>query len=622
LELLANVLAIGKSSRLYKRLVYEEQMATDVSPYLWLRELSGLFVIQVTAPPGGDLGRIEQALDEELARLLSDGPTQAELARAKAQRLAAFVRGIERVGGFGGKSDILAMNETYRGSPDFYQTIMKYRRDAAVSDLQNAAKRWLTDDVYILEVHPYPNFETASNAVERSKLPVPGAPPEAKFPAFQRAKLSNGMKIILAERHATPLVNFNLQLDSGSAADQFAIPGTARLVMDMLDEGTARRDALQISDELASLGATLSTIAYLDSCSVGLSTLTSAVDRALDIYADVILNPSFPEADFKRLQKQTVALIQREKTEPVNMALRVFPRILYGSEHAYGNPLTGSGTEESVAKLTRGELQKFHKTWFKANNATLIIVGDTTLAEITPRLDKLFGGWKPGDVPMKNIDTVEHKKKSAIYLVDRTGSIQSIIFAGHIAPPEANPDEIAIETMKNILGGTFTSRVNMNLREEKHWAYGAGVFIASAKGQRPFIAYAPVQADKTKESMVELDKELRGILGQRPITEDELTTAQKNQTLKLPGSWETDGAVVSSIGEIVRFGLPDDYFTTYPEKVRALQLNDLIRAADKVVHPDQLLWVVVGDRLKIELAIRELGWGEITLLDADGNPSK
>jgi zinc protease len=206
--------------------------------------------------------------------------------------------------------------------------------------------------------------------------------------------------------------------------------------------------------------------------------------------------------------------------------------------------------------------------------------------------------------------------------VDRPGSIQSIIFAGHVAPPQSNPDEIAIETMNHILGGTMTSRVNMNLREEKHWAYFAATFLRSAKGQRPFIAYAPVQTDKTKESMVELDKELRAILGRRPITQDELATAQKNQTLMLPGSWETDDAVLESIAEIVRFGLPDDYFTTYPGKVRALKLNDLGRVASLVLHPDRIVWVVVGDRSKIEPAIRELGWSEIQFLDADGNPAK
>ena len=304
------------------------------------------------------------------------------------------------------------------------------------------------------------------------------------------------------------------------------------------------------------------------------------------------------------------------------MALRVFPRILYGSAHAYGNPLTGSGTEESVSKLTASDLRKFHRTWFKPNQATLIVVGDTTLAEITPRLEKLFSNWKPGDVPHKNISTVEHQKKRAIYLVDRPGSIQSTILAGHVAVPKANPDEIAIETLQTILGGAFTSRLNMNLREEKHWSYGAGAFVWSAKGQRPFIAYAPVQTDKTKESMLEMDKELRAILASRPITSVELANAQKNQTLALAGSWETVGAVVGSIGEIVRYGLPDDYFSTYPAKVRSLQLTELSSVAGKVVHPDQLVWVVVGDRAKIEPSIRELGWGDIRLLDADGNPSK
>ncbi|HZQ47041.1 MAG TPA: pitrilysin family protein, partial [Verrucomicrobiae bacterium] len=397
---------------------------------------------------------------------------------------------------------------------------------------------------------------------------------------------------------------------------------TAKLAMDMLDEGTTRRTALQISDELDSLGASLTSGSDLDSSTVRLSTLTATLDPALDIYADVILNPSFPESDFKRLQKERLAGIQREKTEPVNMARRVFPKLLYGSNHAYGNPLTGSGTEASVAKLTRADMQKFHDTWFKAGNATLIIVGDTTLDQIKPKLEKLFGNWKTGEVPVKNIGHVEQQKKSVIYLIDRPGSIQSLILAGHVATPKSDPDEIAIQTMNTILGGTFTSRVNMNLREDKHWSYGARTIIASARGQGPFIAYAPVQTDKTKESMVELDKELRGILGKRPITEEELSMAQQNETLKLPGSWETDGAVGNSIGEIVRFGLPEDYFTTYPGKVRALSLSDLTKAAEKVVHPDQLVWVIVGDRAKIEPGIQELGWGEIQLLDTDGNLMK
>jgi zinc protease len=430
------------------------------------------------------------------------------------------------------------------------------------------------------------------------------------------------LKIILAERHSTPVVVLNLVLNAGYATDQFASPGTARLAMDMLDEGTTKRTALQISDELAALGARLSAGSGLDSSSVNLSTLTATLDRALEVYADVILNPAFPETDFKRLQKQLVAAIQQERTQPVSMALRVFPKILYGSGHAYGNPLTGSGTETSVQKMTRADMKKFHDTWFKPNNATLIVVGDTALEELRPRLEKLFAGWKPGDVPRKDIGEVQPQKQPVVYLIDRPDSLQSVILAGQVAPPKSNPDEIAIETMNTILGGTFTSRVNMNLREDKHWSYGAFTFLWSAQGPRPFIAYAPVQTDKTKESLVELNKELRSILENQPITEKELNTAQKNQTLQLPGSWETDGAVANSIEEIVTYRLPDDYFTTYPAKVRSLSVADVEQAARKVVHPDQLVWVVVGDRAKIEPGIRELGWGEIQLLDTDGNPVK
>jgi zinc protease len=334
------------------------------------------------------------------------------------------------------------------------------------------------------------------------------------------------------------------------------------------------------------------------------------------------MNPAFPEADFNRLQKQLIAGIQQEKSEPVGMALRVFPQILYGPSHAYGNPFTGSGTEASVSKLTRGDTQKFHQTWFKANNATLIVVGDTSLKEITPKLEKLFAGWKAGEVPVKNIGKVEQKPKASVYLIDRPDSLQSVIFAGNVAPPKANPQEIAIETVNNILGGTFTSRLNLNLREDKHWSYGAFTFIPGAKGQRPFVAYAPVQTDKTKDSMLQMDKELRGILGKVPITQDELTKAQQNQTLELPGSWETMSAVEGSMSEIVRFGLPDNYFTTYPDKVRALTVDDLSKAIFQVVHPDNLVWVVVGDRSKIESGIRDLGLGEVQMLDADGNPLK
>ncbi len=622
LNLLSDVLALGKTSRLYKRLVYDEQIATSVSAFADLSEIGGQFHIVATARPGESLEKIEKAINEELARLLAKGPTADELQRVKTQNLAGFIRGIERIGGFGGKSDILAMNQVFAGNPEHYKVMLDTIRNATPADLQKAGQAWLSDGVYVLDVQPFPQYTTTSSQVDRSKLPVPTIKPEVKFPDMQRTNLANGLKIILAQRHNNPQVVFNLQLDAGYASDQFASPGTAKLAMNMLDEGTKSRTALEIDEDLSRLGADLETRSDLDTSTVFLSAMKANLDPSLDIFADVILNPSFPDADFKRLQKQQLDAIQREKSEPGSMALRVLPRFLYGPEHAYSTPFTGSGTAEAVSKLTRADAQKFYSTWFKPNNATLIIVGDTTLAEVMPRLEKLFAAWQPGSVPKKNIGRIDDPPKPVVYLMDRPGSVQSMIFAGQLAPPKNNPEEIAIETMNNILGGTFTSRVNMNIREDKHWSYGAHTSVVPARGQRPFIAIAPVQGDKTKEAMAEIDKELRGILGQQPITPDELLKAQKNQTLTLSGKWETIASVNRAIAELVRFSLPEDYYETYPGKVLALTVPDLTRAAGIVVHPAQIVWVVVGDRAKVEPALRQLGFGEIRLIDTAGEPVK
>jgi zinc protease len=474
--------------------------------------------------------------------------------------------------------------------------------------------------VYNLEVQPYPEYQVARAAADRSRLPEPGTPPDTRFPQLERATLSNGLKIVLAKRAAIPQVRFDLLLDAGFAADQSGIPGTASLALAMLDEGTAQRNALQISDQLAQLGANLGTGSKLDVSSVSLEALKENLDPSLAIYADVILHPSFPRSDFERLKKQRLAQIQQEKADPVGLALRIFPGLLYGRGHAYANPWTGSGTEESTAKITREDLIRFHRAWFKPNHATLVVVGATTMVEVRPKLERLFAGWKPGDVPAKSIATVSQQAKPVVYLLDRPGSLQSLIIAGNIAPPKSNPKEVTIQTMNGVLGSDFSSRVNMNLREDKHWAYGAYTFFRDARGQRPFVAYAPVQTDKTKEAVVELDKELRGIVKDRPIQPEELSRAQASLTLTLPGSWETMAALAGAIGEIVAFGLDDRYYDTFADKVRAQTIQSLTAAAAEVVHPDQLVWVVVGDRSKIEPGLRELKLGEIRLIDSEGRP--
>jgi zinc protease len=620
LNLVGSVLSSGKTSRFYKRLVYDDQIATNANAFVLLNEIGGQFYVQATAKPDGNLAQVEKELDEELARFLKEGPTAEELARAKAQNEANFVRGIERIGGFGGKSDRLAQSQVFLGSPDAYKASLKRIQNATAEDLKAVANRWLTDGVYALEVQPFPTYKTAATGADRSKAPDTGTPPQLKLPKLQRATLSNGLKVILAERHEVPLVSFWLDVDAGYAADQSAAPGTASMTMSLLSGGTKTRTALQISDQQALLGAQLNAYSNLDLSVVRLSTLKTKLDPSLDLFADIILNPAFPDSDFKRQQKLQIAAIQREQVTPIPMGLRVFPGLLYGPGHAYGNPLTGSGTTASVGSMTRENLVKFHQTWFKPNHATLVITGDITLSEVTPKLEKLFSGWKPGQTPEKNIKNVQLPSKSVVYLMDKPGAQQSIIIVGNIAPQTANPNELAIQAMNDGLGGTFFSRINSNLREDKHWSYGTSTFLWGARAQRPWITFAPVQTDKTKESLAELNKELRGIVGDRPLTQTELTTIQDSETLSLPGSRETQEEVGGTINDLVQYGLPDDYYETMAAKIRALKTADLAGAAKAIVHPDNLIWVVVGDRSKIEAGIKELGLGEIKFLDADGKP--
>ena len=620
LELLTDVLGEGKASRLYKRLVYDDQLASGVEVYIDDHEIGSQFGIVATALPGKPLDKIEADIREELARVLKSGPSTEELARAKTTEYAGFVRGVERIGGFGGASDVLAEGEAYEGDPAAYKESLARIQSATAEQVKDEAQKWLADGVYILDVLPYGDYAAASKDAPRDTPPAPGAFPKVSFPPRETATLSDGLKVVLVHRSGVPLVNLSLVLDAGYAADRDTAPGTAKLAMAALGAGTPTRTALQISSELGDLGAELNAGSSLDTSTVNLLALKDKLDPALAIFADVVLDPTFPASDVAKLRNQQLAGIQQERRSPVSMALRVFPKLLYGEGNAYSLPLTGSGYEAGVAKLTPADLKRFHDTWFKPNRATLVVVGDITLAELQPKLEKLFAGWQPGEVPAKTLATVPLPAASAVYLVDRPGSEQSIIFAGNVAPPYSTPDNIAIQTMNTVLGGDFTARVNMNLREDKHWAYGAYTFIVTARGQRPFIAYAPVQTDKTGASMAELQKELTGIVSTKPVTAEELDRAKSLRTLTLPGDWETNGAVDGAIVTQVANGLPADYWDTYAGKVQDLSLQQVNQAATEVVHPKQMVWVVVGDRAKIEAEVKALNLGPIHYIDADGNP--
>ncbi|MCX7983532.1 MAG: insulinase family protein [Bacteroidetes bacterium] len=620
LDLVSDVLSSGKTSRLYKRLVYDEQIATNVSAFVDLMEIAGQFYIDVLVKQGVDPSTVERAINEELEKFLKSGPTEKELQRVKTQYTAGLIRGLERIGGFGGKTDILAMSQVFAGDPDAWKKHYQIVLSASRKDLHRAANDWLSDGVYTLTILPFPQFSSSpTDTLLRKTMPVPKEPPEGKLPALKRATLSNGLRIILAERKSIPTISLTMLFDAGYAADQFGLLGTANLAMNMLDEGTTSRTALDISEELAQLGATLSTSCALDVSSVSMSALKMNLDASLALFADVILHPSFPQSDFERLQKLTLASIQREKAQPFQMGLRVIPQFLYGKGHAYSVPLTGTGTEESINSMKREDMLRFHQTWIRPNNGTLLVVGDITFEELLPKLEKLFKEWKPAPLPIKNINHVNPPSQSTVYIMDKPGAEQSIVFAAQIAPPKNWDHDIALDVLNTILGGAFTSRINMNIREEKHWSYGARTTLLGARGQRPYIAYAPVQIDKTKETMIEIKKEFDDILSKRPVTNDELEKVKNNMILQLPGRWETNDAILSSIAHLVIYNLPDNFYDTYTSTIRNLTCEKLTEVAKIVLIPSSLVWIVVGDRHKIEPSIRELNFGELHFIDRDGN---
>lgn len=622
LDLVAQVLGRGKTSRLYKRLVYTDQIATSATATDDTNEIGGQFDFTLTAKPDAELSKVEKAADEELQKFLKNGPTEAELQLAKTQIFGSYARIVERIGGFGGKSDLLARCQTFTGNAECYKDYLKRIQAATPASVKKAANDWLTDGDYVLEVHPYPAALTASEKLDRSKEPETGKAMSLNLPPMQKAKLSNGLNVVLAERHTAPVVNFTLMVDSGYAADPADAPGTASFSQRMLEEGTPTRDSLKIGEELESLSANFGAGSNLDWAVVSLNTLKLTMDKALNIYGDLILHPAYPQKEFDRLKKERLAGIRREKVDPQSMGLRVIPQLLYGKGHAYGVPFTGTGTEASLQKLTREDLAKWHDTWFKPNNATLLIVGDTTLKEITPQLEKIFAGWKPGDVPKKNVAPVQSASRAEVYLIDRPDSKQSTIFGALLAPPRNDPDAIPIQIVNNVFGGTFSARLNMNLREDKHWSYGTFAAMPPARGQRPYFSIAPVQTDKTKESLAEVVKEYRDITSGRPINEKELGREQGNATLGLPGSFESVQQLAGAYGQIIQYALPDDYFNTYTQKVLALNPTSANAVAKKLIQPDHVVWVIVGDMSKVEQGIRELDLGEIHKIDADGNAVK
>jgi zinc protease len=620
LTLASNILTEGKTSRLYKRLVFKDRTATTVAGFLDLREISSQLWIFADVQPGGDAKAVEKAMDEEIAAFVAKGPTPAELAQAKIQIRSGFVRGAERIGGFGGASDLLAHGQVIAGDADEYAADQRRIAAAVPAQVRDVAQRWLTGGVFVLTVEPFPAYEASPVAADRTKLPDAGASPAATLPKVERAQLSNGLQVQLARRTNIPFVRLWLQVDGGYAADPHALPGLSSMMASMMIEGTTTRSSQQIADQTASDGAYLYAEAHLDYSRLMLGVLKDKLDPALDLYADVLLRPTFPESQLARLKKIALAQIDQERVDPYGAALRVLPALIYGEEHPYGEPWTGSGTVASVNAMTSADLANFHRTWFKPNHGTMIVVGDITMAELLPKLERALKGWKPGDVPAVNIAPVMLGGRTKLYVIDRPGAEQSLILVGQLVPSIRSADDYAYRNFNDAFGGAFGARINMNLREDKHWSYGASSFAMEARGQRLWAMYAPVQTNKTKEAIEEVKKELNGVTGDRPITAAELQDAKDRQTRTMAGDFETGSAVARAMSTIDAFGLSEDYYETFPGKIRAVTTDELTQVVNRLIVPGKQVWVVIGDKAKIEADLKAEGLGTVTELDADGKP--
>ncbi len=445
------------------------------------------------------------------------------------------------------------------------------------------------------------------SAFDRARVPPAGPTPAVDFPEIERHTLANGLSVWIVERHDVPLVTLRLVVGAGSEVEPARHPGLASFTSGMLDEGTERRSALEIADEIDFLGAQLGAGASYDATYVVLSTLTRNLEPALDVFADVVVHPAFPARELERVREEGITAITSRADQPTVVASEAFSARIYGPDHPYGRPL--GGTVASLRGFARGDVHDFYRTFYRPNNASLIVVGDVRAAEVMPLLERAFAGWERGAVPKRPAHVAPAAQpQTHVYLIDKPGAAQSEIRIGHVGVPRVSDDYFPLLVMNSILGGQFSSRINLNLREDKGYTYGARSSFQMRREAGPFVASAGVQTPSTKESVVEFMRELRGIWGERPVTQEELDFAKAGIVRAEPRRLETSASVADRIDDLIVYGLPPDYFDSYAQRVDAVTLADVERVADRYLDPEHFAIVIVGDRATVEAGLRELSY--------------
>jgi zinc protease len=641
LDVLAAVLGgLDKENRLFRALMYDRRLAAQVSAAHPTRRLSGEFEVELLAHPDQALAELVKLADAEIERLKRDGPTEPEVRKAQNQRESELIMGLQSVTR---KAEVLNQYQALYGDPLAYRTELDRVFAVTPEDVRRVARQYLGPNRVELDIVPGapapaagaadrpreaaanapatpPTASEIKDAFDRSAMPPLGPTPRYHPPRFERRRLSNGLELRVIERHELPIVTVDLIVKSGETLTPRGKEGLASLAANLLEEGTTSRTTMQLAGELAEIGSTLDASGGLESTTVSLTTLARHLDRGLDLFADVVRNPSFPEKELERLRLQRLSHLKAIADDAEETSQLVFPRLVYGPDHPYGRPILG--TPGSVKSITRDDVAGFYGRIMVPGNSALVIVGDVQPDAIATALESRLHAWAPGPVPSPpSLEPIPAPpERRPLYLIDKAGAPQSVLAIGRIGAVRKSPDFHALIVMNAILGGQFASRINMNLRQEKGYSYGAQSGFAFYRGPGPFVAGGPVESGVTRDALEELFKELAGIAGARPVTDDELAFAKERLILGFPSRFETTFGVAGQVAVLVADELPDDEFEHYQPRIEALSKADVDRVARRYITPDRMIVLVVGDRARIEGPLKSLPWArDIHHLDTGGH---
>ena len=616
LDLASSTLAGSKNSPLYQELVYKTGLASGVSAFYYGREIAGLFVIVATVASGQDPDEVEKVIDDTLEKYLQRGPDTKLLKNIKTSSISSLTNGLQRIGGFGGKSDILATYQTLYGDAGAFREQLSIYLNTSAVDIKKAANKWLTSGDYVLSIVPAKKTSVEKSQVDRSKgIPYPTEKLSYSFPKIQSAVLDNGSKLVLAERNDLPLVNLEVVFNKGWAIESNEQQGLANFTMSMMDEGTKKYSSLDFAEAQERLGSGIGYGSSIDTTYASLSSMKVNLEATLDLFKEGLLNPIFPQAELDKVKKRWLDSIDQQLNNPGSVANRKIRGLVYGEGHPYAKE-SSSGLKETVEQFTREDLIKMHALLTNPSDSTFIVTGDINLNEATELLNKKFNNWtsQASDINPIDLFTVEDQSEPRVFLIDKPGAIQSYILAAQLLPPTNSDDDILIDYMNYAIAGSFTSRINMNLREDKSWSYGVRTSTGYSQGQRLMRMTAPVQTDKTAPAILEVLREYNEYVNDSPITADELSKIKNARTLRLPGQYETLGALLGGMEDIVKYNRDFDYLDTIADKRNAILLEDVRSASKKYLDTNKWTWVIVGDLAQIESPVRELNIGKVEIL--------